>query len=49
VPELPEVQALAERLEAAVGGAPVAGAVAHQFSALKTVVPGPESLVGRRL
>jgi formamidopyrimidine-DNA glycosylase len=49
VPELPEVQALAERLEAAVGGAPFAGAVAHQFSALKTVVPGPESLVGRRL
>ena len=49
MPELPEVQALAERLEAAVGGAPFAGAVAHQFSALKTVVPGPESLVGRRL
>ena len=49
MPELPEVQALAERLEAAVGGAPFAGAVAHQFSALKTVVPGPETLVGRRL
>jgi formamidopyrimidine-DNA glycosylase len=47
VPELPEVQALAERLEAAVGRAPFAGAVAHQFSALKTVVPGPETLVGR--
>ena len=49
MPELPEVQALAERLEAAVGGAPFAGAVAHQFSALKTVVPGPETLVGRPL
>jgi formamidopyrimidine-DNA glycosylase len=49
VPELPEVQALAERLEAAVGGGTFAGAVAHQFSALKTVVPGPETLVGRRL
>ncbi len=49
MPELPEVQALAERLEAAVGGAAFAGAVAYQFSALKTVVPGPESLVGRML
>ncbi|HEX2192930.1 MAG TPA: DNA-formamidopyrimidine glycosylase family protein [Acidimicrobiales bacterium] len=49
MPELPEVQALAERLEAAVGGAPFAGAVPHQFSALKTVVPGPETLVGRPL
>ena len=49
MPELPEVQALAERLEAAVGGGTFAGAVAHQFSALKTVVPGPETLIGRRL
>ena len=49
MPELPEVQALAERLEAAVGGAAFAGAVVHQFSALKTVVPGPETLVGRTL
>lgn len=49
MPELPEVQALAERIEGAVGGAPFAGAVAHQFSALKTVVPGPESLVGTPL
>jgi len=49
VPELPEIQGLVERLEAAVGGAPFAGAVALQFSALKTVTPGPESLVGRTL
>jgi formamidopyrimidine-DNA glycosylase len=49
VPELPEIQGLAERLEAAVGGAPFAGAVALQFSALKTVTPGPETLVGRTL
>ena len=49
MPELPEVQALAERLEAAVGGATFAGAVVHQFSALKTVVPGPEALAGRAL
>src|SRR5207247_1929944 len=40
---------LAERLEAAVGGSPFAGAVALQFSALKTVTPGPETLVGRTL
>jgi formamidopyrimidine-DNA glycosylase len=49
VPELPEVQGLAERLDAAVGGATFAGAVALQFSALKTVTPGPETLVGRTL
>jgi formamidopyrimidine-DNA glycosylase len=49
VPELPEVQALAERLEAAVGGGFFEGAVAHQFSALKTVSPGPETLIGKRL
>lgn len=49
MPELPEVQALAERLTAAVGGAAFAGAVALQFSALKTFAPGPESLEGKTL
>ncbi|MFY9588426.1 MAG: DNA-formamidopyrimidine glycosylase family protein [Actinomycetota bacterium] len=49
MPELPEVQGLAERLDAAIGGATFAGAVALQFSALKTVTPGPETLVGRTL
>jgi formamidopyrimidine-DNA glycosylase len=49
VPELPEVQALAERLDAAVAGAPFAGATVLQFSSLKTVSPRPESLVGARL
>jgi formamidopyrimidine-DNA glycosylase len=49
VPELPEIQGLAERLEAAVGGGVFAGAVPLQFAALKTVVPGPETLVGRTL
>lgn len=43
------MQALAERLHAAVAGSPFAGAVAHQFSALKTVVPAPDSLVGSTL
>ena len=46
MPELPEVQALAERLTDAVGGSEFAGAVLLQFSALKTVSPGPESLEG---
>jgi len=49
MPELPEVQALAERLTDAVGGSAFAGAVPLQFSALKTVSPGPESLEGVRL
>jgi len=49
MPELPEMQALAERLEAAVGGGVFAGATGYQFSALKTVVPPPESLVGATL
>jgi formamidopyrimidine-DNA glycosylase len=49
VPELPEVQALAERLDAAVAGARFAGAAVLQFSSLKTVSPRPESLVGATL
>jgi formamidopyrimidine-DNA glycosylase len=49
MPELPEIQAMAERLEAAVGGAPLEAAVPLQFSALKTFAPAPESLYGRPL
>jgi len=49
VPELPEVQALAERLAAAVGGAPFVRADALQFSSLKTFAPRPESLAGATL
>jgi formamidopyrimidine-DNA glycosylase len=49
MPELPEVQALAERLDAAIAGAPFAGAAVLQFSSLKTVTPRPESLVGATL
>jgi formamidopyrimidine-DNA glycosylase len=49
MPEYPEVQALAERLEAAVGGAPLRAFQPLQFSALKTFDPPPESLVGRTL
>lgn len=47
MPELPEITALAERLAAQVAGHPFAGDVPLSFSGLKTVVPGPESLVGR--
>jgi formamidopyrimidine-DNA glycosylase len=49
VPELPEMQALAERLEAAVGGASFESATPIAFSALKTFSPAPESLAGRAL
>lgn len=49
MPELPEMQALAERLEDAVGGAAVAGVDVLGFAALKTVVPGPEALAGHRV
>lgn len=47
MPELPEMQALAERLDAALAGAPVARLTPLNFSGLKTVVPAYDSLVGR--
>lgn len=47
MPELPEMQALAERLHAAVAGGPLQALQPLSFSALKTVVPDPASLVGR--
>jgi formamidopyrimidine-DNA glycosylase len=49
VPELPEMAALAERLHALVGGCTLTAVVPMQFSALKTVAPTPESLVGRTI
>jgi formamidopyrimidine-DNA glycosylase len=49
VPELPEMQALAERLEVAIGGAAITGVDPLGFSALKTVVPAPDSIVGHRV
>jgi formamidopyrimidine-DNA glycosylase len=49
MPELPEITALAERLGEQVAGHAFAGAVPLSFSGLKTVVPGPETLVGARL
>lgn len=49
MPELPEMQALGERLDALLGGAPLASVAPMQFSAAKTYAPPIESLVGRTL
>lgn len=49
VPELPEIQALAERLDERYAGASLLRAEPLSFSGLKTVVPGPESLEGAEL
>jgi formamidopyrimidine-DNA glycosylase len=49
MPEMPEIQALAERVQAAVEGATLDGFDLLQFSSLKTVTPRPSELVGRRL
>jgi formamidopyrimidine-DNA glycosylase len=49
VPELPEVQALAERLETLLSGAQLAEATPLQFSALKTFDPPPDALAGKTL
>jgi formamidopyrimidine-DNA glycosylase len=49
VPELPEVQALAERLDALLAASTVSAIEPLGFSGLKTHDPPPESLVGLRL
>lgn len=46
VPELPEMQALGERLYEFLGGAAFTRVDALGFAALKTVTPPPEALVG---
>jgi formamidopyrimidine-DNA glycosylase len=46
VPELPEVRALAERLNDVIAGAPFERADVLQFSSLKTYAPRPEELRG---
>lgn len=46
MPELPEMRALAERLDEVASGAVVQGADILQFSSLKTVTPRPSDLVG---
>lgn len=47
MPELPEMQALAERLDVALAGSTVSGVDVLGFASLKTVAPDPVSLVGR--
>jgi formamidopyrimidine-DNA glycosylase len=49
VPEMPEMQALGERLDQALTGLELAGFDLLQFSSLKTVTPRPTELVGRAL
>ena len=49
MPELPEVQALAERLAEAATGAELSAVDLLQFSSLKTVTPRANELIGRTL
>ncbi|HJP66478.1 MAG TPA: DNA-formamidopyrimidine glycosylase family protein, partial [Actinomycetota bacterium] len=49
MPELPEIQALAERIEARLVGARLRQLEPLSFSALKTVTPSPADVVGKRL
>jgi formamidopyrimidine-DNA glycosylase len=49
VPELPEMQALAERLDALVAGTTLRRADLLGFSSLKTYDPSPDALKGHRL
>jgi formamidopyrimidine-DNA glycosylase len=49
MPELPEIQALAERIEAQLSGAELVQLEPLSFSALKTVAPSPADVLGKRL
>ena len=49
MPELPQMQALAERLETALAGSVLEGVDPLGFSALKTVTPAPDAVIGRAL
>jgi formamidopyrimidine-DNA glycosylase len=49
MPERPEMQALAERLEEQIGGLIFTGYEPIQFSALKTFSPQPEELIGKKV
>jgi formamidopyrimidine-DNA glycosylase len=49
MPELPEVQALAERLNTALAGKELRALMPYGFSALKTVSPDPATLAGQKL
>ena len=49
MPELPEVQALAERLDAVLAGSTLTALDLLQFSSLKTYAPRPDELLGRTI
>jgi formamidopyrimidine-DNA glycosylase len=49
MPEMPEVQALAERLDELLAGARLDGLEALQFSSLKTYAPRPAEAIGRTI
>jgi formamidopyrimidine-DNA glycosylase len=49
MPELPQMQALAERLNDALAGRTLTGYEPLGFTALKTVEPAPDTLIGRPL
>ena len=49
MPELPQMQALSERLQEALGGATLERYELLGFSGLKTAAPPPDVLVGQRL
>ncbi len=49
MPELPEVHALAERLDQVAAGAELSAVDLLQFSSLKTVTPRADELIGRTL
>lgn len=49
MPELPEIQAHAERLDAAFAGAPLEKFTALAFTALKTATPAPDAAYGQEL
>ena len=49
MPEMPEVQALAERLDEVLAGAPLDALDMLQFSSLKTFAPKPADALGRTI
>jgi formamidopyrimidine-DNA glycosylase len=49
MPEMPEVQALAERLDEVLAGAPIDSLDMLQFSSLKTFAPKPAEALGRTI
>ena len=49
MPELPEIQAHAERLDAALAGTPLERFTPLAFTALKTATPPPEDAYGQAL